>query len=92
MQEALDQPAVIAGHAQTTVGLDSESPEEPLLFPRVSEIEHPPLTYDGVERSKFKDVRYDSDTSNFRGQWEDNAFRPVEKKHVPKDAHIASGG
>lgn len=48
MYEALDQPVVIVGHGLTAVGIGSESPEGPLLFPHVSEIEYLRLTYDGI--------------------------------------------
>lgn len=59
-QEMLDQPSVIARHAFTALGADSES-FEGLLSSHVSEIEYPPLTYDDIGRSKFKGIRYNDD-------------------------------
>lgn len=60
IQEVLEQPVVITGHVLTAVGVDSKSPKEPLLLPHLCEIGDPPLTYDGIERSKVKDAWYDS--------------------------------
>ena len=67
MQEALDQSAVVTGHALSAVGVASESPQAPLLYPRVSEMEDPPLTCEDIQQSKYKHMWYDSNMSEFNG-------------------------
>ena len=60
-------------------------------FPRISNIEDPPIGFADVERSQYQDVWNDSDYAKSNDLWNPNAFRRLKLGELPKNANVVIG-
>ena len=60
-------------------------------FSHISKIEGSLISFADVVRSQYQDVWNDSDYAEFRGLWNSNAFRRLQKGELPKNANVVIG-